>query len=136
MLSYNHYSKRQKLSEKNNFTSLSNVNSVKHDFLLEINGKSECNANKDSNIPSWIKYDVTKTNKQLDLSGGDWSVGINSCIISNSLTSWKNATNNITNLPSLSFIKIGLKIIDKPTEIIGMKSLKIVCIQNSKLYLK
>ncbi len=69
-----YHSKRQKLSEKNNFVSLSNVNSIKHDFLLKINGKSELNINKELNTPSWIKYDLTKSNKQVDLCAGTWTL--------------------------------------------------------------
>ena len=60
--SYHLYSKRQKLSEKNNFTPLLNLDSTKTDFLLEINGNSENNINRDQNTPSWIKYDLSKTN--------------------------------------------------------------------------
>ena len=115
---YSHY-KRQRLSKNISFTPLSDINANRKDFLLEINGNSECNTNKDLNVPSWIKYDVTKTNKTLDLSGGTWSIGINACIISNSLNSWKNISNS--DLPSSSFIKIGVKFAGKPTEVLGTK---------------
>ena len=115
---YSHH-KRQRLSGNISFTPLSDINVNRKNFLLEINGNSECNTNKDLNVPSWIKYDVTKTNKALDLSGGTWSIGINACIISNSLNSWKSISNS--DLPSSSFIKIGIKFANKPTEVLGIK---------------
>ena len=62
---------------------------LKNDFLLEINGNSECNLNKDLNTHAWIRYDLSQTNKQVDLSGEHWSVGVEGCIITNSLSSWK-----------------------------------------------
>ena len=115
---YSH-AKRQRLNENISFVPLSDIKAIKKDFLLEINGNSECNLNKDIKVPSWIKYDMTKTNKALDLSGGIWSIGINACIISNSFNSWKCIPNS--HLPSSSFIKIGIKFISKPTEILGIK---------------
>lgn len=118
---YHSHSKKQKLSDKNNYLSLSNINSLKNDFLLEINGDKESNLHRNSSIVSWIKYDLTKCNKQLDLSGGDWSVGIEGLIIRNSLNSWKNVIESKTNLPSLAFIKIGIKYKGKATEIMGVK---------------
>ena len=80
---YSFYAKRQKLNETNALLMLSNNRATKNDFLLEIKGNSECNLNKDLNIPSWIKYDLTKIDKTIDLSGGGlWSIGINACVIS------------------------------------------------------
>ena len=117
--SHHLYTKRRRLSESTNFGALSNNKSVKKDFLLEIKGNSDCNLNKDLNVPSWIKYDLTKINKAIDLSGGLWTVGINACIITNSLNSWKKISNS--NLPSSSFIKIGVKYTDKPTKLLGVK---------------
>ena len=120
----NQYShkKRQKLSANKNFLSLSSVNNLKKDFLLELNGNSEYNLNKESSIPSWVKYDLSKINKQFDLSGGNWVVGLEALVIKkNSFNSWKNAIQSKTNLTSLAFIKIGIKYIDKPTEIMGIK---------------
>ena len=105
---YSH-AKRQRLSETNALISLSNINAVKKGFLLEIKANSECNINKDTNTHSWIKYDLTQINKTVDLSGGFWSVGINACIISNSLNSWKSLSTTYSNFPSSSFIKIGVK---------------------------
>ena len=114
------HSKRQKTGE-NNFAILSNVNNLKNDFLLEINGNSECNLNKDLNTHAWIRYDLSQTNKQLDLSGEHWSVGVKGCIITNSLSSWKKPAKHQTELQSLSFMKIALKYVGEPTEIIGTK---------------
>ena len=114
------YPKRQRTGT-NSFVELSNVNNLKNDFLLQINGNSESNLNKDLNTHAWIKYDLSQTNKHLDLSGEHWSVGINGCIITNSLSSWKKPAKHQTDLQSLSFIKIALKYIDEPTEIIGTK---------------
>ena len=68
-------SKRQKLQE-NAFTVLpSNVKSTKHNFDLEINGNSQNNLN--TSTPSWIHYDLTRTNNQIDLFG-NWTVGVKS----------------------------------------------------------
>ena len=116
---YSHV-KRQRLNNENiSLVPLSDIKALKKDFLLEINGNSKCNLNKDIKTPSWIKYDMTKTNKALDLSGGIWSIGINACIISNSFNSWKSILNS--ELPSSSFIKIGIKFTSKPTELLGIK---------------
>ena len=112
--------KRQRTGE-NSFAVLSNVNNLKNDFLLEINGNSECNLNKDLNTHAWIRYDLSQTNKQVDLSGEHWSVGVKGCIIANSLSSWKKPAVHQTDLQSLSFIKIALKYVDEPTKIIGTK---------------
>ena len=46
---------------------------TKDDFLLEINGNSSLNLNRDSNVFSSINYDLRKD--QIDLSGF-WSFGI------------------------------------------------------------
>ena len=122
--SYHLLSKRQKLSEQNNFISLSNTYNHKKDFLLEIKANSEDNINKDSSLHSWIKYDLSKTNKSIDLSGAYWSFGISGCIINNSINSWKINTKDKTDLPSSSFIKIAVKYLDKPTELLGIKFLE------------
>ena len=114
------YTKRQRTG-KNSFVVLSNVNNLKNDFLLEINGNSKCNLNKDLNTHAWIRYDLSQSNKQVDLSGEHWSVGVKGCIITNSLSSWKKPTKHQTDLQSLSFVKIALKYIDEPTKIIGTK---------------
>ena len=112
--------KRQRLNNENiSLVPLSDIKTLKKVFLLEINGNSKCNLNKDIKTPSWIKYDMTKTNKAFDLSGGIWSIGINACIISNSFNSWKSILHS--ELPSSSFIKIGIKFMSKPTEILGIK---------------
>lgn len=117
-----HYpqSKRQKLS--GNYSALSNANVVKKNFLLDIDGDSECNLNKKYNTPSWIKYDLSKTKRHIDLSGGNWSVGISGMVLQyNSLNSWKNPLYSKTSLPSLAFIKIAIKYSNKPSEIMGVK---------------
>ena len=117
---YHPHVKRQRLNNENiSLVPLSDIKTLKKDFLLEINGNSKCNLNKDIKTPSWIKYDMTKTNKAFDLSGGIWSIGINACIISNSFNSWKSILHS--ELPSSSFIKIGIKFMSKPTEILGIK---------------
>ena len=124
MSGYNSYylnPKRQKFSENSDYNLLSNVISTKNDFLMEINGNSESNLNRD--MPSWIKYDLIKTKKQIDLFG-HWSIGINACVIGNSINSWKNAQKSNTDFPSLSFIKIGVKLEGKSTKIIGIKYLQ------------
>ena len=43
---YSHH-KRQRLSGNISFTPLSDINVNRKNFLLEINGNSECNTNKD-----------------------------------------------------------------------------------------
>ena len=119
---YHPYSaKKQKFSDKNIFLSLSNTNNVKKDILLEINGNSDCNINRDLNTASWIKFDLAKNNKQADLSGENWLIGISGLAIKNSFNSWKIPTKSKTDLPSLSFVKIGIKLEGKSTETIGLK---------------
>ena len=110
--------KRQKLSEKPFTGLLSNVNSIKRNFVLEVNGNSQNNLN--ANTPSWIYYDLSKTNNQIDLFGS-WRVGMKTCVISNTLSSWQKRTENKTELPSLSFVKLAVKFTGKDSKIIDIK---------------
>ena len=118
-MSYFSTAKRQKISENKSFTTLpSNIKSTKYNFILEINGNSESNLNV--NTPAWIYYDLTSSNKQIDLFG-NWKVGISACIISNSLISWQKSTENKTELPYLSFVKLAVKFKGKESKVIGFK---------------
>ena len=87
---------------------------TKEEFLLEINGNSSSNLNRDSNLFSTINYDLRKD--QIDLFGF-WSVGISGFIAK--FNSWKNIAAS-DDLPSLSFVKMCAKFVDEPTKIIGI----------------
>lgn len=116
-MSYFRPAKKQKLQESSSIILPSNIKTKKHNFSIEINSNSKNNSNKDT--PSWIQYDLTQTNEQLDLFG-NWKVGIKSCIISNSLSSWPKSTDSITS-PTSSFVKLVVKFKDKESKIIGTK---------------
>ena len=115
-MSYFRPAKKQKLQESSSIIP-SNIKTKKHNFSIEINSNSKNNSNQDT--PSWIQYDLTQTNEQLDLFG-NWKVGIKSCIISNSLSSWPKSTDSITS-PTSSFVKLVVKFKDKESKIIGTK---------------
>ena len=66
-MSYFRPAKKQKLQESSSITLPSNIKTKKHNFSIEINSNSKNNSNQDT--PSWIQYDLTQTNEQLDLFG-------------------------------------------------------------------
>ena len=70
-MSYFRPAKKQKLQESSSITLPSNIKTKKHNFSIEINSNSKNNSNQDT--PSWIQYDLTQTNEQLDLFG-NWKV--------------------------------------------------------------
>ena len=71
---------------------------TREEFLLENNGNSPSNLNRDSNLFSTINYNLSKD--QIDLFGF-WSVGISGFIAK--FNSWKNIAAG-DDLPSLSFV--------------------------------
>jgi len=121
MTTYSQQSKRRKHRHEtpsSPLVLLSNVKSKKHDFALEINSESRSNQNTDASS-SWSQHDLTQTNEQINLFG-NWKIGIKSCLISNSLSSWpKNSE-----VQSTSFVKLAVKFEGKKSRTIGIAYLQ------------
>lgn len=114
MYTYTNGMKKRKLVDDLNI--IPNNITQKEPFQIEISSSAE-EVNS-----AFTKYDITQNNPYPSQNGqlnfpGKWLVGVSKCTISNVLSSWKMSKN----VPSTSFVKIGVKFENSKTIEIGTK---------------
>lgn len=114
MYTYTNGMKKRKLVDDLNI--IPNNITQKEPFQIEISSSAE------EINSAFTKYDITQNHPYPSQNGqlnfpGKWLVGVSKCTISNVLSSWKMSKN----VPSTSFVKIGVKFENSKTIEIGTK---------------
>ena len=114
MYTYTNAVKKRKLVDDLNI--IPNNVTQKESFEIEISSSAE------EVNPAFTKYDIAQNHPYPSQNGqlnfpGKWLVGVSKCTISNVLSSWKMSKN----VPSMAFVKIGVKFENSKTIEIGTK---------------